>query len=145
MGSASVATVNIHRDEIRLLVSQRNHRIHLHRTQSRDVARQESHTCEYNRNSAERSRIGCADPEEKTRHQTSESERARNPDDKADRDEPQSLPQSHPKDIAFLCAERQPNPDLARALNDGVTHHAIDTDRGQHERERGEEARAIAC
>ena len=44
-----------------------------------------------------------------------------------------------PKDIAALRADRHPQPDLLRALADGVGDHAVEADRREEERDAGEQ------
>ena len=45
------------------------------------------------------------------------------------------MAQSHSEDVALLRAERHPDADLARALDNGVTHDSVDTDSSEKERE----------
>src|SRR5713101_741404 len=54
--------------------------------------------------------------------------------------EPAAAQQYHAEDVAWLRAERQANADFPGALRDGVSHDAVDADRGQRQRETRENA-----
>ncbi len=57
----------------------------------------------------------------------------------ADRDERHRLPDDEAEDGGLRRAQRHANADLVRALRDRVSHHAVNPDRGEEKRGRGED------
>src|SRR5229473_189197 len=58
----------------------------------------------------------------------------------ADGGEPAAAQQHHTEDVARLRAERETDTDFPGALRDGVSHHAVNSDGGERQREGGENA-----
>ena len=68
----------------------------------------------------------------------------REPGDDAARDGHQALSNDHAYDVAGRRAERHAHADLARAANDDVRQHAVETDEREDPGERSQEARDAA-
>jgi len=54
---------------LRLLITQRGHRVHFRRAPCRNTTRQQRDDCGHHRDHDERCRFGCADPKEQTPNQ----------------------------------------------------------------------------
>ena len=78
------------------------------------------------------------------RHKLREEIRANETDHEADHDQAHAMAGDQAQDITGLRAERHPHADLLGALPDGISHHAIQADRGEEERERGENREQVA-
>ena len=61
----------------------------------------------------------------------------------ANQNELSGLLQHKPLHVARSCAERHPDTEFASALRDTIRHHAVESDDGEHERERGNDGRSF--
>ena len=84
---------------------------------------------------AERERIVGAGVEEHRSHGARSGERRGEADDQAEPDEFSALRQNEAEHITLLRAERHANAEFARALHNVVSHHAVNPDRGDDERD----------
>src|SRR5688572_17857289 len=77
------------------------------------------------RGDGERDWIENADAEHQARNETRGDERTERADHKSDQHEPQPAPQHELEDIAWLCAQREPDSDLLTPVRDRVSHDGI--------------------
>src|SRR5215469_461181 len=87
--------------------------------------------------------------EELTLDEFGERQRRRKSKTDADGNEQQNLPHHHPNDLALRSAESHAYADFARALRDGIGHHAVEADdcekRCQKAKDRGETRYHALC
>ena len=112
---------------------ERFHRIDFRGAQCRDVARQQRDDRQQHRHRRKRE----SDPSpslQTTNSRSNASAHTRPPTNhKSQHNEHRSLLDDHQQHVARLRAERQPDPDLIRALRHRVTHHAIQPNDSQHQ------------
>ncbi len=77
-----------------------------------------------------------AGAEKNRAHRARSGESRQQTGEQTEADEFAGLRQNKAQDISRLRAERHANSDFPRALNDAVSHYPVNSDRGNHERDR---------
>ena len=122
-----------------LLDLHRDERIDAHRPSRGHVARDRRDDDQQQRGQGVARRIGRRHVEEQRPHEARERQRARDADRDADEHELHAAADDHAQHVAGLGADRHAQPNLARALAHRVGHDAVEADRGEEQRDAGEE------
>src|SRR5262249_30357982 len=110
-----------------LLVAQRHDRVHLRRPEGWNIARQQSHAGQQQRDRTERRRVGGADAEQQVLHDACRREgRGCAYRDPGQRHRHRAL-EHRSENGAPVGAERHSDSDFLGALGDGVRNDAVDT------------------
>src|SRR6476620_2805640 len=120
--------------------SKRVERIESGRASRGDVTRHERDGEQQRRHCYEGGRIGCADAEQQRRHHPRRGAGRGNANNRTDRDHRDALTHHHQDHVAPLGAKRDADTDLVRALGYRISHDAVDADRGERQREGGEQS-----
>jgi hypothetical protein len=88
----------------------------------------------------DREGIGAGDPEEQACDEAAERERAANAERNADHHRYHGFANHHSDDIAAAGTEGNSDANLPSALGDGISHHAVQAERGEAECERSKDA-----
>src|SRR6185369_10653472 len=117
------------------LATERFHWVHFCCSQCRNIAGKESDDRQQHRHCRKRDRILRRHSKQQTRNQPREGIRARQSDHQPEHNEHPTLFDDHQHHVARLRTEREPDPNLVRTLRDRVTHHAVQPDDSQHQRD----------
>src|SRR5437763_13115023 len=118
--------------------AQSNDRIHSCRAARGQPRGDECDDGDEQNNSYECRRIGCADSEKKAVKQPRGGKRTGQADYETDSNECHCLANDEPEDGGLPGAQRHTDSKLVRSLGDGVSQHAVDSDRCQEQRGAGE-------
>ena len=122
-------------------IAKRFHRIQTHGGTRRQVAGNEAHHEQNQRHQSEAGRIVRGNAMEASGQQLGQEIGADEPDREAAQDEPKTLAGDQPQHVARLRAKRHAHSDLLRPLPDGIRHYAIDTERGEEQRQAGKDGK----
>src|SRR5262249_46987315 len=120
------------------LVSECLDRVYASCPTRREVAGHERDRAQERRHGDEAQRVERRDAEQQRSEESRHAKRAAEADRDADAAEKRAVADDEPEDVATLRAERDANADLLRSLGHRVRDDAVDTDRGEHERDGGE-------
>ena len=93
---------------------------------------------EYQRRRRENHLITRLDFVQQARGEARERECCGDSSSNADQNQLSGLLQNESLHVASSCAERHPNAEFADTLRDAIRHHAVESNGGEHERERRE-------
>ena len=123
-----------------LLVPERHDGIHAHSAARGNVRSGKRDSDLQKHDAEERNRIVNANIKEEAGQETRKNESAGQAKPNADEGQFESLTENHSAHTHELRAERHAEPDSLGALADGIAHHAIDSDRREQKRKRGEDS-----
>src|SRR2546426_3865222 len=117
-----------------LFISQRHHRIDPRRPARGEVTRNQRDEREQRYDAHERRGIARADPVQQRREEPShgQSDQDANSDPHPRQPDPVAHDLRH--DVCAACPEREPDPELAPPLPDGVRQEPVDADGGENQR-----------
>src|SRR4029453_12711734 len=118
-----------------------NHRVEFRGTTRGQIAGEKRDDNKQKRNREIRRRIIWPHIEKQTCHDARETEGTGQSGDNTNGGQRHSLPNDQSEHITSLRAERHADADFLGALRDGVSHHAVDAERGEQERGEAEDCK----
>src|ERR1700677_4254463 len=118
------------------LISQRQHRIHLHRPSHRHPASHQRHSRQQHRHSEIRPQIKWRHAHQQSLHRVRPANRRHQSHHNPGTHHQSHLPQNHPHDLHRLRAQRHADPNFIRPLSHNVRHHAVSPHRREQQRQR---------
>src|SRR6266487_1051048 len=123
-----------------LLISQCHHRVDLRRPSRREIAGKQRNEREQYHDAYERRGIARADSVQERREQPSDAQGDQDADPDPHSRQPNPIAHDLRHHVSAARPEREPDPELAPPLPDGVRQEAVDADGGEQQRGSGEAA-----
>jgi pimeloyl-ACP methyl ester carboxylesterase len=126
-----------------LLAPKRHNRVDACRPSSRQIAGEKTDDNEQRRGADECQRVVGRQPEHQALHEPCEADGARRANNAPEPDQDDNVSENQGRNSRARRAECDPDSDLAGAAGDGIRHHAVEPDYGEHSGKRAEHRRQL--